>query len=93
VDGAPFYLSSGRPLPVRTALLESDIFKKSIKPYERLEVFQNSVKTLRAWRVPGKGPEIGRVFVAEWDKIIQGQSDVPTAMKSAKAQMDPLLKV
>jgi multiple sugar transport system substrate-binding protein len=92
-DGAPFYLASGRPLPVRTALLESDTFKKSIKPYERLEVFQNAVKTLRAWRVPGKGPEIGRVFVAEFDKMIQGQSDVPTAMKSAKAQMDPLLKV
>jgi multiple sugar transport system substrate-binding protein len=92
-DGAPFYLSSGRALPVRTALLESDIFKKSLKPFERLEVFQNAVKTLRAWRVPGKGPEAGRAWKAEWDKIIAGQQDVPTAMKAAKAAMDPLLKV
>jgi multiple sugar transport system substrate-binding protein len=92
-DGAPFYLSSGRALPVRTALLESDIFKKSLKPFERLEVFQNSVKTLRAWRVPGKGPEAGRAWKAEWDKVIAGQQDVPTAMKAAKAAMDPLLKV
>jgi multiple sugar transport system substrate-binding protein len=92
-DAAPVYLASGRPVPVRTALLDSDIFKKSLKPFERLEVFQNAVKTLRAWRVPGKGPEIARAFAAEWDKIIQGQSDVPTAMKAAKAAMDPLLKV
>lgn len=91
-DAAPFYLSSGRALPVRSALLESDIFKKSLKPFERLEVFQESVRTVRAWRVPGKGPEAGRAWKAEWDKVIAGQQDVPTAMKAAKAAMDPLIK-
>jgi multiple sugar transport system substrate-binding protein len=92
-EAAPIYLASGATFPVRTALLESDPMKKSLKPFERLEVFQNAVKTLRAWRVPGKGPEIGRAFTAEWDKVIAGQQDVPTAMKAAKAAMDPLLKV
>jgi hypothetical protein len=42
--------------------------------------------------VPGKAPEINRAWKAEWDKVLVGQQDVPTAMKNAKAAMDPLLK-
>jgi ABC-type glycerol-3-phosphate transport system substrate-binding protein len=92
-DAAPQYLLSGATVPVRTDLLDSDAFKKSIKPFESLEVLSESAKTVRAWRVPGKGAEAGRVITAEWDKVMAGQQDVPTAMKNAKAQMDPLLKV
>ncbi|MFN8522714.1 MAG: sugar ABC transporter substrate-binding protein [Chloroflexota bacterium] len=92
-DAAPIYLASGRPVPVRTELLESDAFKKSIKPYERIEVFANSTKRLRAWRIPGKGAEALRTVQAEWEKVLVGQQDVPTAMKASKTAMDPLLKV
>jgi multiple sugar transport system substrate-binding protein len=92
-EGAPFYLSSGRTLPVRTALIESDIFKKSLKPYERLEVFQESLKTVRAWRVPGRGAEALRLFQAEWDKVLVGQQDVKTAMTAAVKAMNPTLKI
>jgi multiple sugar transport system substrate-binding protein len=92
-DAAPVYLASGRPLPVQTALLDSDHFKKSLKPYERLEVYTNAAKTVRAWRIPGKGPEALRTVQTEWEKVLVGQQDVPAAMKAAKAQMDPLLKV
>jgi len=92
-DAAPVYLASGRALPVQTALFESDAFKKSLKPYERLEVLANAAKTVRAWRIPGKGAEELRTLKAEWDKVLIGQEDVPTAMKNAKAAMDPLLKV
>lgn len=91
-DAAPIYLASGRPVPVQTALVDSDVFKKSLKPFERAEVYAQSIKTVRAWRVPGKGPEEGRAFTAEWQKVLVGQEDVPTAMKNAKAAMDPLLK-
>jgi len=91
-EAAPIYLASGRPVPVQKALLDSDAFKKSLKPYEKLEVYQESINSVRAWRVPGKGPEIGRAWKAEWDKVLVGQQDVPTAMKNAKAAMDPLLK-
>ncbi len=91
-DAAPIYLASGRPVPVRSDLIASDVFQKSLKPYERIEVYQESIKTVRAWRVPGKGPEEGRAFTAEWQKVLVGQEDVPTAMKAAKAAMDPLLK-
>jgi len=91
-EAAPVYLASGRPVPVQKALLDSDAFKKAIKPYERIEVYQESINTVRAWRVPGKGPEINRTWKAEWDKVLVGQQDVPTAMKNAKAAMDPLLK-
>jgi multiple sugar transport system substrate-binding protein len=92
-EAAPVYLGGGASQPVRTDLLDSADFKKSLKPFERLEVLNDSSKTVRAWRVPGKGAEIGRVLTAEWDKVLAGQQDVPTAMKAAKAQMDPLLKV
>ena len=92
-DAAPVYLASGRPLPVQTALLDSDAFKKSIKPYERIEVYTEAAKTVRPWRIPGKGAEALRTVQTEWEKVLVGQQDVPTAMKSAKTQMDPLLKV
>lgn len=92
-DGAPFYLSTGRPMPVQTVLLDSDIFKKSLKPFERLEVFVGSSKTVRAWRIPGKGAEELRTIQTEWEKVLVGKQDVPTAMKAAKAAMNPLLKV
>jgi multiple sugar transport system substrate-binding protein len=92
-EAAPLYLGSGATQPVRIDLLESDVFKKSIKPFERIEVFNESSKTVRAWRVPGKGPEASRALQAEWDKVLVGQQDVPTAMKNAKAAMDPLIKV
>jgi multiple sugar transport system substrate-binding protein len=92
-DAAPIYLASGRPLPVQTALLDSDAFKKSLKPYERLDVYTNAAKTVRAWRIPGRGAEALRAVQAEWEKVLVGQQDVPTAMKAAKATMDPLLKV
>jgi ABC-type glycerol-3-phosphate transport system substrate-binding protein len=92
-DAAPQYLLSGATVPVRTDLLDSDYFKKSIKPFESLDVLTESAKTVRAWRVPGKGAEEARALTAEWDKVIAGQQDVPTAMKNAKAAMDPLLKV
>jgi multiple sugar transport system substrate-binding protein len=91
-DAAPIYLASGRPVPVQSALVDSDVFKKSLKPYERPEVYAESIKTVRAWRVPGKGAEAVRAFKAEWDKVLVGQQDVPTAMKAAKAAMDPLIK-
>src|SRR5581483_5347359 len=67
-DAAPIYLASGRALPVQTALFDSDAFKKSLKPFERLEVVTESAKTVRAWRVPGKGAEAVRALKAEWDK-------------------------
>jgi ABC-type glycerol-3-phosphate transport system substrate-binding protein len=92
-DAAPQYLQSGATVPVRTDLLDSDYFKKSIKPFESLEVLTESAKTVRAWRVPGKGAEAGRVMTAEWDKVMVGQQDVPTMLKNAKTLMDPLLKV
>ncbi|MGE3269580.1 MAG: sugar ABC transporter substrate-binding protein [Chloroflexota bacterium] len=92
-DAAPVYLASGRALPVRTDLLDSDAFKKSLKPYERQEVLVNAAKTVRAWRIPGRGAEALRTIQTEWEKVLIGQADVPTAMKSAKAAMDPLLKV
>jgi multiple sugar transport system substrate-binding protein len=92
-DAAPMYLGSGATQPVRTDLLDSDAFKKSIKPFERLDVLTESSKSVRAWRVPGKGPEASRALTAEWEKVLVGQQDVPTAMKNAKAAMDPLLKV
>jgi multiple sugar transport system substrate-binding protein len=91
-EAAPIYLATGRPVPVQKALLDSDVFKKSLKPYEKIEVYQESINTVRAWRVPGKGPEINRAWKAEWDKVLVGQQDIPTAMKNAKAAMDPLLK-
>ena len=91
-EAAPVYLASGRGVPVETALLTSDTFKKSMKPYERIEVYQKSAATVRAWRVPGKGAEEGRAFSAEWQKVLTGQSDVPSAMKAAKATMDPLIQ-
>jgi multiple sugar transport system substrate-binding protein len=92
-DAAPVYLSSGRALPVQTALLDSDVFKKSLKPYERLDVLAEASKTVRAWRIPGKGAEELRTIQAEWEDVLVGKQDVPTAMKAAKAKMDPLLKV
>ncbi len=92
-DAADQYLLTGATNPVRTDLLDSDVFKKSIKPFESLEVLTESAKTVRAWRFPGKGAEAQRTLVAEWDKVIVGQQDVPTAMKNAKALMDPLLKI
>lgn len=90
-DAAPIYLASGRPVPVQKSLVDSDVFKKSLKPYERIELYQQSITTVRAWRVPGKAAEAGRAFTAEWSKVLVGQEDVPTAMKAAKAAMDPLL--
>ncbi|MFN8522717.1 MAG: hypothetical protein U0821_06365 [Chloroflexota bacterium] len=92
-EAAPAYLVSGATQPVRTDLLDSEAFKKSIKPFERIEVLVESSKTVRAWRIPGKGAEAARVLTAEWDKVLVGQQDVPTAMKNAKTAMDPLLKV
>jgi multiple sugar transport system substrate-binding protein len=92
-EAAPVYLASGRPLPVQTALLDSDHFKKSLKPYERLDVYTNAAKSVRAWRIPGKGAESLRTVQTEWEKVLVGQQDVPTAMKAAKTAMDPLLKV
>jgi multiple sugar transport system substrate-binding protein len=92
-EAAPAYLSSGRAVPVQKALLDSDAFKKALKPYERGEVYAQSAATVRAWRVPGKGPEAGRAFKAEWDKVLVGEQGVPAAMKAAKAAMDPLLKL
>lgn len=91
-DAAPIYLASGRPVPVRTDLLDSDVFKQSLKPYEKIEVYRESIKTVRAWRVPGKGAAAVRAFQTEWSKVLVGQQDVATAMKAAKAAMDPLLK-
>jgi multiple sugar transport system substrate-binding protein len=92
-DAAPDYLATGATNPVRKDLLESDIFKKSIKPFESYEVLTESARTVRAWRFPGKGSEAQRALTAEWEKVVVGQQDVPTAMKNAKALMDPLLKV
>ena len=92
-DAAPEYLATGATTPVRNDLLAGDIFKKSIKPFESLEVLTESAKTVRAWRFPGKGAEAQRALTAEWEKVLVGQQDVPTAMKNAKAAMDPLLKV
>jgi multiple sugar transport system substrate-binding protein len=92
-DAAPIYLASGRPMPVRTDLMNSDAFKKSLKPYERLEVFEESAKTVRAWRIPGKGAEALRTVLTEWEKVLVGQQDVKAAMESAKKTMDPLLKI
>jgi multiple sugar transport system substrate-binding protein len=91
-DAAPIYLASGRSVPVQTALLDSDYFKKALKPYERAEVYAQSVKTVRAWRVPGKAAEATRAFGTEWDKVLVGQQDVKTAMKNAKPAMDATLK-
>ena len=90
----PIYLASGRPLPVRNDLLDSDAFKKSLKPFERLEVLLR-VRPRRSapGACPGKGAEARPGAEAEWDKVLVGQQDVPTAMKAAKAAMDPLLKV
>jgi len=92
-DAAPIYLASGRALPVQTALFESDAFKSSLKKYERLEVYSESARTVRAWRLPGRGAEALRAMKAEWDRVLIGQADVPTAMKAAKSAMDPLLVV
>lgn len=92
VDAAPYYLSSGRSVPVQKALLDSDAFKKGLKPYERAEVYAQSASTVRAWRFPGKAAEEGRAFSDEWQKVLVGQSTVPDAMKAAKAAMDPLLR-
>lgn len=91
-DAAPVYLASGRAVPVMKQLVDSDIFKKALKPYERIEVYQQSISSVRAWRVPGRAPEINRAWTVEWDKILVGQQDASTAMKNAKAAMDPLLK-
>jgi multiple sugar transport system substrate-binding protein len=92
-DAAPVYLASGRALPVRTDLLDSDPFKKSLKPYERLDVLTNAAKTVRAWRIPGRGAEALRTIQTEWEKVLIGQQDVPAAMKAAKTALDPLLRV
>ena len=92
-DAASEYLVTGATNPVRTDLLDSPEFKQSIKPFERIEVLTESAKTVRAWRVPGRGAEAARALTSEFEKVIVGQQDVPTAMKNAKATMDPLLKV
>ncbi|HZQ99188.1 MAG TPA: extracellular solute-binding protein [Chloroflexota bacterium] len=91
-QAAPYYLGGGASIPVKKTLLDSPDFKKGLKPFEKPEVYAESAATVRAWRVPGKGAEAGRVFTAEWQKVLVGQQDVPTMMKNAKPQMDALLK-
>lgn len=91
-DAAPIYLASGRAVPVQKSLIDSPVFKSALKPYERADVYANSINTVRAWRVPGKGSAALRDFKTEWDKVLVGQQDVKTAMKAAKAAMDPELK-
>lgn len=91
-QAAPEWLGSGASIPVQTALLDSPEFKKGLKPFEDPKVYAESASTVRAWRIPGKGPEELRALKAEWEKVLVGQQDVPTAMKAAKAAMDPLLK-
>jgi multiple sugar transport system substrate-binding protein len=91
-EAAPVYLASGRSVPVQKELLDFDTFKKALKPWERIEVYKESINSVRAWRVPGKGAEAGRAWKAEWDRVTLGQLDVPTMLKNAKAAMDPTLK-
>lgn len=91
-DVAPVYHATGRTLPVRKSMLESETYRKSFKPFERPEVYAEAAATVRALVLPSRGPEMQRAWDDEWDKVALGQQDAAAMVKAAKAKMDPLLK-
>lgn len=92
VEGQRIWMGGHRSIPIRKSVLESGDFKKTLLPWEDIDVYLNAAKTAKVFRLPPKGAEMQRIFDTEWDKVLLGQQTVKQAMDTAVPQMNQLLK-
>jgi multiple sugar transport system substrate-binding protein len=92
VAGQKIFMAGGRSVPIRKSVLESEDFKKSLLPWEDINIYIKAANTVKVFRLPPKGTEMQRILNTEWDKVLLGQEDAKTAMQNAVPQMNALLK-
>ena len=92
VEGQKIFMAGGRSVPIRKSVLESGEFKKSLLPWEDINIYIQAANTVKVFRLPPKGSEMQRDLNTEWDKVLLGQEDLNTAMQKVVPQMNALLK-
>jgi ABC-type glycerol-3-phosphate transport system substrate-binding protein len=90
-EGMEYYTRGGRGASPRLDQLQDPAYVKLFFPWEKPEVFLESVKMART-DVAVSQSEATSIFDREMDLAYLGKKTVAEAMKTAKAEIDPLLE-
>jgi multiple sugar transport system substrate-binding protein len=90
-EGMELYTSGGRGASPRLDQLSDPAYQKHFYPWEKPQVFLETVKLAKT-DVAVSNSEATSIFNREMDLAYLGKKTVQEAMKTAKAEIDPLLE-
>jgi multiple sugar transport system substrate-binding protein len=90
-EGMEYYTRGGRGASPRLDQLQDPAYVKLFYPWEKPEVFLESVKLART-DVAVSQSEATSIFDREMDLVYLGKKSLADGMKTAKAEIDPLLE-
>jgi ABC-type glycerol-3-phosphate transport system substrate-binding protein len=90
-EGMEYYTRGGRGASPRLDQLDDPNYAKLFFPWEKPQVFLETVKLART-DVAVSQSEATSIFDREMDNAYLGKKSVQEAMKTAKAEIDPLLE-
>jgi multiple sugar transport system substrate-binding protein len=90
-EGMEFYTRGGRGASPRLDQLEDPAYLKNFYPWEKPELFLESVKKART-DVAVAQSEATSIFDREMDLVYLGKKTLAEGMKQAKTEIDPLLE-
>lgn len=90
-EGMEYYTRGGRGASPRLDQLSDPAYLKNFFPWEKPEVFLETVKLAKT-DVAVNQSEATSIFDREMDLVYLGKKSVTDALKTAKAEIDPLLE-
>ncbi len=92
VEGQREFLMTRRSVPTRASIANSPAWREALLPWEKIEVYEESMKRVRPMAYPIRWNEINKVFTDAANEVIRGQKSPKQAMEEAKPAMDALLR-
>jgi ABC-type glycerol-3-phosphate transport system substrate-binding protein len=85
-------LAIGASVPVRRSQLDAGEFRRSLQPWEPLEVWQQAAVADRALPLSARHSEIQQRFGPAYDRVRAGEATVKEIMPSLVPQIDTMLR-
>jgi ABC-type glycerol-3-phosphate transport system substrate-binding protein len=82
----------GASMPARQSIFNSDDFKKSLQPWEDINVWNQAAKDDTPMRYPATQSDIQAAFAAEYDLVILGQEAYKDAANKFTPKINSLLQ-
>jgi multiple sugar transport system substrate-binding protein len=81
----------GATIPVRKSQMDSEAFKKSLKPWENIALWKEAAEADRALQMAPLHIDIQNTFTAAWDEIRLGKKTAKDAITAIVPKIDELL--